>query len=251
MSVTNGQPADQNTFNAAFLSRTSNTSTTGVVALNNVSDPNSGATISNVQRGINEIFDTVGITGIGDATAKTYSSTTTIANGDSRKVAIGKLDAQVGANTTALADVVTLTTTQTVSGAKTFSAKVTIQNNLGIEGVQQTLLNNQSSNVSLTDLSFDKDNFQTIIGFFTLYRRDDGEGRRAVGKFVAHYEREGAAWSVDFTQEAGDIDFGGTTLDFTDTAGVLQIVYQSDNMAGGNYSGVFTSGTVYQFPTEA
>lgn len=38
MSVSNGQQADQNTFNNAFMSRTSNTSTTGKVDLQNTND---------------------------------------------------------------------------------------------------------------------------------------------------------------------------------------------------------------------
>jgi len=94
MSVTNGQIANQTTFNNAFMSRTANTTTVGVVGLNNVSDPNSGAAVANSQQAINEIFDAEGMTGTGDTTRKTYSSNEVIANGDSKKVALGKLDAK-------------------------------------------------------------------------------------------------------------------------------------------------------------
>lgn len=98
MAVTNGQTANQTTFNNAFMSRTVNTSTVGVVELNNTSDPDSGSIITNSQRYQNEIADSDGTVGIGDATRKTYSSTTVVANGDNRKVAIGKIDAKfVGA----------------------------------------------------------------------------------------------------------------------------------------------------------
>ena len=41
MSVSNGQQADQNTFNSSFMSRTTNTSTTGKVDLQNANDASS------------------------------------------------------------------------------------------------------------------------------------------------------------------------------------------------------------------
>lgn len=94
MSVSNGQLANQTTFNNAFVSRTAaSTSTVSILALNNGTLA-SGASISNAQQAINETFDAVGMTGIGDATRKNYSSNNIVANGDSRKVAIGKLDAE-------------------------------------------------------------------------------------------------------------------------------------------------------------
>jgi hypothetical protein len=96
VSVTNGQDANQGTFNSAFLSRTTDSDTTAKVGLKNTSDANSGAVINNAQRLINEVRDAVGVTGEGDATRKDYSSTTTVANGDTHKVAIGKLDAAIG-----------------------------------------------------------------------------------------------------------------------------------------------------------
>lgn len=91
--IKDGLDADQTNFNAAFVSRTADTSTTGKVSLSNTADTNSGAVVVNAQRAINEAFDAVGITAEGDATRKTYSSTNVIANGDSHKTAIGKLDA--------------------------------------------------------------------------------------------------------------------------------------------------------------
>lgn len=96
MSVTNGQDANQGTFNSAFLSRTADSDTTAKVGLKNTTDANSGAVINNAQRLINEVRDTVGVAGEGDSTRKDYSSTTTVANGDTHKVAIGKLDAAIG-----------------------------------------------------------------------------------------------------------------------------------------------------------
>lgn len=99
MSVTNGQPGNQNTFNNAFISRTDDSDTTGVVGLNNTTDVNSGDAIVNTQRAVNETMDTVGMTGEGDATRKNYASQKVVTNGDDHKVAIGKLDAEFNETT--------------------------------------------------------------------------------------------------------------------------------------------------------
>ena len=52
-----------------------------------------------MQQYINEIADASGVIGESDPNAKTYSSNNYIADGDNRKEAIGKLDAQVKINT--------------------------------------------------------------------------------------------------------------------------------------------------------
>ena len=49
MSVSNGQVANETTFNNAFLSRNSNSNTTGIIALDNV-DALSGSSVVNIQR---------------------------------------------------------------------------------------------------------------------------------------------------------------------------------------------------------
>ena len=51
-SVSDGQVANQITFNAAFISRSSNSNTTGILALDNV-NPLSGSSIVNLQRELN------------------------------------------------------------------------------------------------------------------------------------------------------------------------------------------------------
>lgn len=61
MSVSNGQLANQTTFNNAFISRTQDSSTIGQVDLLNT-DPESGATISNVQRELNKLNSFLGST---------------------------------------------------------------------------------------------------------------------------------------------------------------------------------------------
>lgn len=101
MSVSDGEAVSGSVTNAAFLSRKSDSDTIGVVGLNNTTDANSGAAIVNVQRLINEIADSDGNAGEGDATSKTYSSNNFVADGDDRKVAIGKLDTQLNTTETA------------------------------------------------------------------------------------------------------------------------------------------------------
>lgn len=93
MAVSDGQAVNAAITNSALMSRTTNTSTTGVVDLNNTSDVDSGAQVTNSQQALNETFDAVGMTGIDDATRKNYSSNNVVTDGDSHKVAIGKLDA--------------------------------------------------------------------------------------------------------------------------------------------------------------
>ena len=59
MSVSDGQQGNAATFNSAFLSRTANSDTIGVVGLNNTTDPNSGAAITNAQEKINDNADRI------------------------------------------------------------------------------------------------------------------------------------------------------------------------------------------------
>jgi hypothetical protein len=93
MAVSNGQKVDQTVTNAAFLSRLQDSDTIGKQGFLNT-DVESGADILNIQRAVNETFDAVGMTGEGDATRKNYSTNNILANGDSHKVALGKVDAK-------------------------------------------------------------------------------------------------------------------------------------------------------------
>jgi len=93
MAVSNGQKVDQTVTNAAFLSRLQDSDTIGKQGFLNT-DPASGDPILNIQQAVNETFDAVGMTGEGDATRKDYSSNNILANGDSHKVALGKVDAK-------------------------------------------------------------------------------------------------------------------------------------------------------------
>jgi hypothetical protein len=98
MAVNDGQPVNAEVTNAAYISRTQDSDTTGKVGLKNT-DVESGNEIENAQRLINELAEVQGNAGEGDATSKDYSSNNVVTNGDDRKVAIGKLDAEFDAST--------------------------------------------------------------------------------------------------------------------------------------------------------
>lgn len=104
MAVSDGQPVSANITNNAFMSRLIDTSTIGRVELLN-SLPESGPTIANLQRYINFLASVTGVAADQDPLAFTYSSEEIIANSDDRKVAIGKLDAQVKLNLDAITDI--------------------------------------------------------------------------------------------------------------------------------------------------
>jgi len=97
MSVTNGQNADETTFNTAFVSRSADTSASGKIDLENADTTD----LIDVQRVVNEIADQSGIANQAatDATAKTYSSNNVVANGDDQKTAVGKLDGEFDTST--------------------------------------------------------------------------------------------------------------------------------------------------------
>lgn len=84
--------------NQTFLDKTIDDLKKGKLGLYKTipSDPDA---IQDVQQFINEIADASGVLGENDANRKNYSSTNIIADGDSRKEAIEKLDAAVQVNT--------------------------------------------------------------------------------------------------------------------------------------------------------
>lgn len=94
MAVQNGQPVNAQVTNAAFVSRTQDSSTIGKVGLSN-SDPVSGDPVANTQRAINKAFEGIGSTGEVDSAINDYDSNNFIDNGDDRKVAIEKIDTQL------------------------------------------------------------------------------------------------------------------------------------------------------------
>jgi len=95
MANIDGLPVNSAVTHAEFMSRTQDTSTVSKIGL---LDPDvaSGASISNVQKAINKAFEGVGTTGESDTAINDYASNNYILDGDDRKEAIEKLDAQLG-----------------------------------------------------------------------------------------------------------------------------------------------------------
>lgn len=91
MSVSDGQNVNAAVSNAAWLSRLTDSDTVAIIGLLNTA-PASGASVLNLQQAINELFDSLDMTGIGDTTRNTYASNNVVTDGQGKKDAIGALD---------------------------------------------------------------------------------------------------------------------------------------------------------------
>lgn len=96
MAISDGQPVNATASNAAWISKDTDDTVTGVLTLDAAG---SGDAIDNLQGSLNEAMDAVGITGYQDPDANVYTSNNIISNGDNRKVALGKVDAAFDAAT--------------------------------------------------------------------------------------------------------------------------------------------------------
>lgn len=90
--VINGQYANQDTFNNAFLKKNADDETLNKISLRH---PASGADVESPQAAINKLFEGIGATGETDATINDYNSNNYILDGDNRKEAIEKLDQEL------------------------------------------------------------------------------------------------------------------------------------------------------------
>jgi hypothetical protein len=97
MPITFKSPLSSQIANETWLDKTIDDAKKGKFSLYKNAITDSDA-IDDVQDYINEVASNNGQVGEGDPNAKTYSSEEIIANGDDRKVAIGKLDAQAKIN---------------------------------------------------------------------------------------------------------------------------------------------------------
>lgn len=123
MPITFNSALSSSVANATFLDKTIDDIKTGKITLRkNDSDPTE---IDDAQVYINELATISGVNGESDPNATTYSSEVIIDNGDSRKVAIGKLDAQVSTNETNIAtntsDIATINTDITNNTRTTYA----------------------------------------------------------------------------------------------------------------------------------
>jgi hypothetical protein len=94
MSVSDGQDADQNSFNNAFMSRTAEaTDTLATVALNNA-DPDSGDSVDNVQKEINSIRNYLGKTGTDLTDVPSFSTNLAGSGGQNVLERVSAIDAK-------------------------------------------------------------------------------------------------------------------------------------------------------------
>ena len=97
-----GQELSSASANSVYLLKTEDDKITAVLSLEEGVDVNKY--VSDLQEYLYEIADTSGIVGQGDPARKDYTSTNYIADGDSRKLAIEKLDTQAFVNATGIAN---------------------------------------------------------------------------------------------------------------------------------------------------
>jgi len=119
VSVTNGQAVEAAVVNAAYMSRTSNTSTVGVIDLSKPTG--SGAQILDAQQVMNNFIETIGMLDQDD-TSLTYATTNYVTNGESLKEAISALDAALAATDASISGV--FASNNTWTGDQVFQGSV-------------------------------------------------------------------------------------------------------------------------------
>lgn len=176
MTIHNGNLANEDNFNGSFLSKKDNDSLKGKLTLDNT-ELESGAKVDNAQAAINKLFSATGVTGEVDSSSNVYTDPKYIANGDSYKESIEKLDAQLYTTDTHESRIVTLEASSldhenriitledemdlaegrlgviesdefTFEGNKTFSDNVVIQGNLTINGTTTSV---NTTDMEVTD----------------------------------------------------------------------------------------------------
>jgi len=160
MPITPNSKLSSSVANATFVDKTVDDEKKGTLGLFKTANTDPDA-IADTQDYINELAEVDGVAGEGDATAKTYSSEQIVANGDDRKVAIGKLDAQVKINlddiatiNSSITGVVTETGTQTLTN-KTLTAPIIndAQTDYGTASDTQKLVVPQDTKANLDALT--------------------------------------------------------------------------------------------------
>lgn len=102
MSVSNGQKGDETTFNNAFMSRTTDTNTTGQVDLENV-DAASGASVFNAQKSLNGAHSAIGTNANGAQNqVPSFATDNTGSPGDNMTQRIDAVQAKAEANEAAI-----------------------------------------------------------------------------------------------------------------------------------------------------
>jgi hypothetical protein len=210
LAVVNNAPVEATYTNSKLMSRTTDTSTTGKVSLENTSDVNSGAIVSNSQRAHNETFDAVGMTGIGDSNRNVYSSNEVITDGDDRKEAIGKLDQMFNlsaghAHSGAAGDGAVISA-EDLDNINKYEAHAQVIAHAGASGTTVDITAEMTGKVAgggpvaygvITDPPF---NMVAIRNSTTATEIEDAGGQKVYGRITYSAPN----WSLDFfTNEAG------------------------------------------------
>lgn len=193
------------------MSRTAaTTSTVAVVQLQNVLDPNSGANVNNAQQAHNETFDAVGMTGISDATRKNYSSNEVVANGDSHKTAIGKIDSEFHnstghAHSGAAGDGAPVSAANLTNFNKLWAVfqSITVTGAAGTTddvSIQMTGKTSGGSSIAAGVITTGSDNLCHIVDSSTQTFIEDAGGQRVYGRIT----EAAGVWTLSYyTNEAG------------------------------------------------
>lgn len=111
-----------------------------------------------------------------------------------------------------------------------------------------TIADNQSSYADITGLVFDKDSYQAVKVWYTIFRTDATTPRREVGFFWLMYDSTNG-WTLSRTSEIpGSMD----ALNIADSLAVTsagQVQYKSDSM-GGTYQGFMQWKAIITFAAE-
>lgn len=113
------------------------------------------------------------------------------------------------------------------TGADTSQVQVAI----GMKNLTASILNNQSSPVSISGLVFDKTQVKAARMFYSIDRRTDTNKKNECGEIYVMHDAEADDWRI---KRSGNFDAAG--VDFTiDSSG--QVSYESDDLTGSSYAG--------------
>jgi hypothetical protein len=101
----------------------------------------------------------------------------------------------------------------------------------GGDQLKQAVTNN-SSNVDITGLIFDKTTIKSAWFKFDIERRTDTSHVDEMGEVLVLYDNEAGAWKAP--DWSSSFDGAGVTFNITSTG---QVRYTSDDLTGANYSG--------------
>lgn len=269
MSVTNGQRANQTTFNNAFLSRTAATSSTAaIVTLANVVSA-SGPSVVNVQREINSLDSFTGRTAGSAYNAK--PSWTVVDDFDSTDSLVDRLDdvSQLFDKDSGHSHDGTNRGGAPIEGEDIASTDASFGDELVSDGaggaswlpaphgfnfttVRTSIADNQGSPANVTGMDISA--FQAVIFYLQLTRKTNSTEKTVVGTLTCIKRQNSSAYVIipdlkgDGDSDGGDAyDGAGVTFSIT-SAG--QVQYISDDMPGSSYSGIITyRGMTFNPPT--